>query len=165
MTSEVLMKLSQQRADLIATPLLVLLMLVFASAPRCAADPTSTLTQAGSSARAASSCPALEWNSQVQRAAQLANQSTSDYISFRSGAVPFTDPMPALRTIGYPDIDAKGMVLSGYGATEADALKALILQYQALRPDCTYTQAGVNAFRDQGGFNLASAVLIAPAKP
>lgn len=133
------------------------------TAPQAAADPTSTLTQAMQTLRTASNCAAVQWDPLVQRSAQLANRATSDYIGQRSAAVPFTDPMPALTTIGYAGV--KGMLLSGYGATEAEALHALVLQYQARKPDCSYTQFGADAFGDDAGFNLASAVLAVPARP
>lgn len=137
------------------------LALGLAAAPQCVADPTSTLSEAVSAARSASNCPGLQWDPLVQRAAQMANQSTSDYVGARTGAVPFTDPMPALKAIGYP-ANGKGMVLAGYGATEAAALRGLVLQYQALKPDCSYTAAGVDAIRDAAGLNLVAAVLVAP---
>lgn len=92
----------------------------------------------------------------------MANQSTSDYVNHRSAAVPFSDPMPALKTIGFTG-DARGMLLSGTGPTEADALHGVILQYQAFKPDCTFTQLGVDARRDPAGYNLAAAILVAPA--
>ncbi|MGE2713039.1 hypothetical protein ACQI4L_03165 [Mycolicibacterium litorale] len=132
------------------------------TAPSGYADPISTLAEAVNTARAASNCPPLQRDTLVERGAQMANKSTSDYINLRSAAVPFTDPMPALKTIGYPG-EGKGLVLAGYGVSEADALRALILQYRAFKPDCSYTQAGVDAMRDPAGFNLASAVLTAPA--
>lgn len=159
MTSEVRVRSVHRRANFIVVTSLAL---GLATAPQCTADPASTtLAEAVSAARSTSNCPGLQWDPLVQRAAQLANQSTSDYVATRTGAVPFTDPMPALKAIGYP-ASGKGMVLAGYGATEADALQGLILQYQAFKPDCSYTAAGVDAVRDAAGFNLAAAVLVAP---
>lgn len=92
----------------------------------------------------------------------MANQATAAYISHRSAAVPFTDPLPALATIGY--VGSKGMVLAGYGATEAEALQGLLLQYRGLKPDCSYTQFGTDMTRDDGGTALAAVVLTAPAE-
>lgn len=128
-------------------------------APLVMADPVSTLTSAVDTVRSASQCPPLQSDPLVERAAQMATQATSDYISHRSAAVPFTDPMPALKTIGYTGSTA--LLLSGYGTSEADAVHGLILQGRELIPNCQYTQYGVSATRDDGGFNLTSVVLAA----
>jgi uncharacterized protein YkwD len=130
------------------------------TAPAATADPLSSLTSAVDTIRSASSCPPLQPDALVQRAAEMAMQATSDYISHRSAAVPFTDPMPALKTIGYTG--GKALLLSGYGSDETDAIHGLVLQGRELIPDCAYTQYGVSAARDGGGFNLASVVLAAP---
>jgi uncharacterized protein YkwD len=130
------------------------------TAPAAAADPLSSLTSAVDSIRSASQCPPLQSDPLVQRAAQMAMQSTSDYISHRSAAVPFTDPMPALKTIGYTG--SKALLLSGYGTDETDAVHGLVLQGRELIPNCAYTQYGVSATRDDAGFNLTSVVLAAP---
>ncbi|MDT5000775.1 MAG: hypothetical protein QOK12_2880 [Mycobacterium sp.] len=130
------------------------------TAPAATADPLSSLTSAVDTIRGASSCPPLQPDPLVQRAAEMAMKATSDYISHRSAAVPFTDPMPALKTIGYTG--GKALLLSGYGADETDAIHGLVLQGRELIPDCAYTQYGVSAARDGGGFNLASVVLAAP---
>jgi hypothetical protein len=89
----------------------------------------------------------------------MAMQATSDYISHRSAAVPFTDPMPALKTIGYEGSNA--LLLSGYGTDEADAIHGLLLEGREAIPNCSYTQYGVSSMRDDGGFNLTSVVLAA----
>jgi uncharacterized protein YkwD len=123
------------------------------------ADPRSTLTSAVDSVRSASQCPPLRSDPLVERAAQMAMQATSDYISHRSAAVPFTDPMPALKTIGYTG--SKALLLSGYGADEADAIHAVLLEGREVILDCSYTQYGVSATRDDGGFNLTSVLLAA----
>jgi hypothetical protein len=130
------------------------------TAPAATADALSGLTSAVDTIRSASSCPPLQSDPLVQRASQMAMQATSDYISHRSAAVPFTDPMPALKTIGYTG--GKALLLSGYGSNETDAIHGLVLQGRELIPDCSYTQYGVSAARDGGGFNLASVVLAAP---
>ena len=90
----------------------------------------------------------------------MALQATSDYISHRNAAVPFTDPMPALKTIGYTG--SKAILLSGYGTDEADAIHGLVLEGRESIPNCSYTQYGASATRDDGGFNLTSLVLAAP---
>jgi hypothetical protein len=125
------------------------------------ADPQSPLGQAVIAARSASACAPLQSDPLVERVAAMANQSTSDYIAHRSAAVPFTDPLPALSTIGYSG--AKAIQLTGYGATQADAVRGLMFQWQALKPDCSYTQFGTSTWHDDAGFDLASAILVTPA--
>jgi hypothetical protein len=153
---------SSRRKSILAFVVAVPLATALTATPDAAADPTVTLTQAVLVARSSSSkCPALQQDPLVQRGAEMANQATGDYINQRSAAVPFTDPLPVLTTIGYTG--TKAVLLSGYGPTEADALKALMLQYQAKSLDCSYTQFGVDAVRDGAGFNLASVILTEPA--
>lgn len=150
---------SRQAAHVVAISFLTMAAATV-TAPGAAADPQSSLTSAVDNIRSASQCAPLQSDPFVQRAAQMAMQSTSDYISHRSAAVPFTDPMPALTTIGYNG--GKALLLSGYGANETDAIHGLILQGRDLIPNCSYTQYGVSAARDDGGFNLTAVVLAAP---
>lgn len=97
----------------------------------------------------------------AQRAAQLANAATADYVGFRSAAIPFTDPMPALTTIGYSG-DGRAMLLAGYGNDPDSALRALQLQWRTRKPDCSFTRFGTAVQHDETGFDVAAAVLIAP---
>jgi hypothetical protein len=128
-------------------------------APPAIADPLSALTGAVDTARGTSRCPPLQSDPLVERAAQMAVQATSGYINHRTAAIPFTDPMPALKTIGYPG--SKALLLSGYGTDDADAIQGLLLQGRESIPNCSYTQYGVSATRDDGGFTLTSVVLAA----
>jgi hypothetical protein len=89
----------------------------------------------------------------------MAMQATSGYINHRTAAIPFTDPMPALKTIGYTGSEA--LLLSGYGTDDADAIDGLLLEGRESIPNCSYTQYGVSATRDDGGFTLTSVVLAA----
>ena len=148
----------RQPAHLVAVSLLTMAAAT-ATAPWATAD-LSSLTSAVDTIRSASQCPPLQSDPFVQRAAEMAMQATSDYISHRSAAVPFTDPMPALKTIGYKGRTA--ILLSGYGTNETDAIHGLILQARDVVPKCSYTQYGVSAVRDDGGFDLTSVVLAAP---
>jgi hypothetical protein len=129
-------------------------------APPATADTVSNLTSAVDSVRSASRCPPLQSDPLVVRAAQMATQSLSDYIGHRSAAIPIGDPMPALKTIGYTG--TKAILLSGYGADEADAIHGLLLEGREPIPNCSYTQYGVSSTQDDDGFNLTSVVLAAP---
>jgi hypothetical protein len=130
-----------------------------ATAGPASAEPLPSLTSAIDSVRASSTCPPLVSDPLVVRSAELATQATSDYLSHRSAAVPFSDPLPALKTIGYPG--NKADLLSGYGENEIDSIHGLVLQALSKVTDCSFTQYGVNAsFED--GFVLTSVVLAGP---
>ncbi|EHB58511.1 hypothetical protein MycrhDRAFT_0947 [Mycolicibacterium rhodesiae JS60] len=129
-------------------------------APGSSADATSDLAGAVGVARSASHCPPLQADPLVERVAQMASANTSDYVNFRTSAVPFTDPMPALATIGYRG--SKALLFAGYGTTPADALRGVLLEFRQAKPDCTYTVSGINALGDSTGFYVASVVLAAP---
>jgi hypothetical protein len=127
------------------------------------ADPQSPLAEAVVAVRSASACPPLQSEPLVERVAAMANQQTSEYMAHRSAAVPFTDPLPPLSTIGYSG--SKALLLSGYGATDAEALHALMLQWQVHKPDCSYSHYGTSAWHDPADYHLASVVLAAPGGP
>jgi uncharacterized protein YkwD len=149
---------NRRTAHLIAISALAIAMATVI-APPAIADPLSTLTSAVDTVRGASRCPPLQSDPRVERAAQMAMQATSGYINHRTAAIPFTDPMPALKTIGYTGSEA--LLLSGYGTDDADAIEGLLLEGRESIPNCSYTQYGVSATRDDGGFTLTSVVLAA----
>jgi hypothetical protein len=131
-----------------------------AMTPVAIASPTSPLAQAVDTVRNASSCPPLQSDPLVERVAGMATAETSGYSSHNSAAVPFTDPLPALKTIGYPG--GAALLLSGYGATEGDAIHALMLQWRTAVPACTYTQYGVSTLRGESGAVFTAVVLATP---
>jgi hypothetical protein len=125
---------------------------------RASADPQGSLSRAVDNFRG-SSCSPLQSDPLVTRAAQMANQESREYIRYRSAVVPFTDPMPALKTIGFTG--SKALLVSGYGKNERDSIHGLIVEgHDALR-DCTWTQYGVDTLEDEG-FILTSVVLARP---
>jgi len=121
------------------------------------AEPETSLTSAVDAARG--SCPPLRSDPLVVRAAQLANRGTADYITHRSAASPVSDPMPALRTVGYAG--SKARLLSGYGTNERDAIHGLVVQGYKTIPDCSFTQYGADVHQEEG-FVLTSVILAAP---
>jgi hypothetical protein len=149
---------NRRTPDIIAISALAMAMATV-MAPPAMADPLSTLTSAVDTVRGASRCPSLQSDPLVERAAQMAMQATSGYINHRTAAIPFTDPMPALKTIGYTGSEA--LLLSGYGTDDADAIDGLLIEGRESIPNCSYTQYGVSATRDDGGFTLTSVVLAA----
>jgi hypothetical protein len=129
-------------------------------APPAMADTVANLTSAVDSVRSASRCPPLQSDPLVLRAAQMATQRLSDYIGHRTAAIPISDPMPALKTIGYPG--TKATLVGGYGADEADSIHGLLLEGREAIPNCSYTQYGVSSTQDDDGFYLTTVVLAAP---
>lgn len=130
------------------------------TAPLAAADPANELAAAVATERAAAHCPPLQSDPLVTRVAQLASENTREYAVFRTAAVPFTDPLPALATVGHPA--SKAILLSGYGSSAADALRGVVLNYRAAQPDCTFTQSGTDVQQDDTGAYIASVVLATP---
>lgn len=128
--------------------------------PPAVATPSSSLGQAVETIRNGSQCPPLHSDPLVERVADMAAEGTSGYSSHRQAAVPFTDPLPALKAIGYPGDVA--LLLSGYGASEVDAVHALILQWRIAKPDCTYTDYGLSTLRDEAGRVFTAVVLATP---
>jgi hypothetical protein len=128
--------------------------------PSAAANPTSPLAQAVDAVRSASQCPPLQSDSLVERVAGMATAETSGYSSHREAAVPFTDPLPALKAIGYPGNAA--LLLSGYGTSETDAVHALMLQWRTAPMGCTYTHFGLSTVHDEAGSVFTAVVLAAP---
>lgn len=145
-------------------PLLVTIALLSAAttvtAPTAVADSQSNLTSAVDTIRSASRCSPLQSDPLVQRAAEMATKGTSDYISHRSAAVPFSDPMPALKTIGYTG--SKGKLVSGYGSNETDSIHGLIVTGSDMIANCALTQYGVSSALDDQGFTLTAVILAAP---
>jgi hypothetical protein len=138
---------------------LVATIATIATAGPASAEPLPALTSAIDEVRAASTCPPLVSDPLVVRSAELATQETSDYLSHRSAVVPFDDPRPALKAIGYPG--SRGLLLSGYGENVADSIHGVVLEALSKVPDCSFPQYGVNAsFED--GFVLTSVVLAGP---
>lgn len=108
--------------------------------------------------RAASTCPALAHDPLVQRAAELSNRSTEDYLNHTAEHVPVADPLFVLHDLGS---DAQRAVqLQGQGPTLADALKGALLQGNSTIPDCSYTRFGTSVIEHAAsGHTLVVAVL------
>lgn len=130
----------------------VLAATVVISAP-ASADPLSDLDGAVNTARAASHCAPLRSDPLVTRSAELATRNTSDFMTYRSAVVPFTDPLPALKTVGYRA--SKAELFSGYGKSEADSLEGLLIESRNAITDCAYTQYGVSAIFSEFGISAS----------
>lgn len=132
---------------------------VTATATPAAAHPSSELTAVLNAERSAALCPPLQAEAAVEQVAHMASQNNLKYAAFQTAAVPFTDPMPALTTIGHPA--SKALLLSGYGSSSTDALHFVTLSYRALKPDCSYTQYGGSVLQNDAGHYFVSVVLTA----
>ena len=123
------------------------------------AAPSSEVAAAVDAIRNGSGCGAFQSDPVVQRTADLALRESSDYKNFRAATVPFDDPIPALKTAGFTG--DKAILLSGFGADDASALRGALLQGHAAFLDCSYSLYGVSAARDESG-SLVSIVLAGP---
>lgn len=129
---------------------------VSATPPTASADPASNLAAAVDTALA--HCPARQTDPLVERAAQLALHETDDYITHRSAYVPFTDPVQALKAIGYKC--DKAVLFSGYGAAQADAIEGLMMEGAGRFSDCDYKRFGSAAlYNSDHDYYLTSLVL------
>jgi hypothetical protein len=79
----------------------------------------------------------------VDQAAAAINGTTDKWIDNASRAVPETDALSILKDLGYGG--SKAAILSGAAHTDADAIKAILLQGYAKIPDCSYADFGVSA--------------------
>ena len=142
------------------TALLAVALPLLLTATPSRADPASDLSAEIVSLRTGAGCPAPQEDPRMEQVAQMASENTRDYAGFRTSAVPFTDPAPALAAIGHPA--ATSILLSGYGPTEVEAVRGVTVHYQALKPDCSYQRFGASLLYDEAGFYVASAVLATP---
>jgi hypothetical protein len=120
-----------------------------AVAPPATASTTDLLREAVVAARGAA-CGPLRPDPVVDKAAEEINETTDEYINFAARAVPETDALSPLKDLGYGGSTAA--ILSSAAQTDANAIKALLLQGYAKIPDCSYRDLGVstlyNAKRD-----------------
>lgn len=129
-------------------------------APPAPADPIASLRVGVASLRNVTSCGPLRYNAVVTQAAESIARSTSDYLNHNATAQPIADAVPELRRLGYGG--NKGHILQGHGEAETDAVKYVLLEGAAAKPDC-YTDFGVAVLTNASiGQVLASAVLAGP---
>jgi hypothetical protein len=130
-------------------------------APSAFADSVTRVQDAMAAARAGTSCPPLNYNPVVEKAAAIINKSTDDYIDHISTYQPITDPMPGLKDLGYGG--NKVALLQGALSNEADAIKGALLEGHAAIPDCSYTDLGIDVRRNEATDNLLVVYLLAGA--
>lgn len=141
-----------------------------ALAPPAPADPVTEVRGAVVFARSETSCAPLRYDPIVERAAEVFNRMTDDYLNHtatrvqnkdtRPGSIP--DPLPGLTDLGYAG--TKAFLLQGAHHDDALAIKGALLQGYASGKisDCSFTDFGADMRRNERtGYNLVSVVLAA----
>ncbi len=134
------------------------LVLTLAAAPTAAADTTSDLRAAVLGVRAG--CPSMQADSTLDKVAERANYETQAYYTHTAQSIPFEDPMPELRDLGYHANKAK--LIPSYGDSVEKAIGGITMAgFQAI-PDCSYTRYGVNVLDNSSsaGYVLAALMLV-----
>jgi hypothetical protein len=122
------------------------------------ADPNSGLGAAVLAARG-TSCAPLRPDRMVEQAASQINQSTGRWLDHTARAAPVADALPLLKDLGYTG--SKATTLSGAGKTEADSIKALVLQGYLAIPNCEYIDYGVNSLYNESKHIILTTVVLA----
>jgi hypothetical protein len=126
-------------------------------APPSAADTVDRLRAAVDAARGAS-CGPLRDDPIVAQAANEINESNDRWLDHASRAVPVPEALPLLTDLGYDGSAAT--ILYGAGKSEADSIKALLLQGYLKIPDCSYVDVGVSVLQgNSDGWILSTVVL------
>lgn len=131
-------------------------------APSCVADAVDNVKAAVAADRAGSSCAPLRSHPVVERVAQVVNKSYNDWLDNNANHVPIKDPRPGLKELGYGG--SKGVFVGGVSQTsEAEAIRATLLEGFDKIPDCSYTDFGVSELRNEkSGWYLIALVLAGP---
>ncbi|BCO60205.1 hypothetical protein MINTM008_01570 [Mycobacterium intracellulare] len=173
-------KLAHRAAATVAATMAVSLL----STPPAGAEPITGLQQAVTAARGSTHCSPLRYDPVVERAAQIVNKSTDDYVSNRAKNVPadgVTDALPILKDLGSGATKAWSLQGAGH-SSDADAIKSVLLEGNtpgagkdlrvssgnfkpleqagpAAFANCAYTDYGASLLHNDMGFSLAVVVL------
>lgn len=132
-----------------------------APAPAARADVSDNLRSAVAQVRAGTSCGAFRSDPVAEQVAAKINQSTQDYMEHRANQTPIDDPLTGLKILGYQG--SRATLLQGASMSDADSIKALILQGYDRLPDCTYTDFGANMQQNERTGYWLTAVVLAGA--
>jgi hypothetical protein len=126
------------------------------------ADGVDIVTNAVMAARAGSSCGSLRPDPTVQRVAEVINKSFKEWADHAANHAPIEDPMPGLKELGYRG--SKGVYFGGASTrSQAEAIRAALLEGYAIIPDCSYSDIGATMVLDEvSGQNLVAVVLAGP---
>jgi hypothetical protein len=137
---------------------MMLLVIAFAPAPGARADATDNLRSAVAQVRAGTSCGALRADPIADQVAAKINQSTQNYMEHQATQTPIDEPLTGLKILGYHG--SRATLLQGASTSDADSIKALILQGYDKIPDCAYTDFGANMQQNERtGYWLTVVVL------
>lgn len=131
---------------------------VIAVAPVASADPSGTLRAAVTAARG-TACGPLRSDAVVEQTADQVNESNDKWLDHAARAAPVPDAMPVLKDLGYGG--SKATILYGAGSTDADAIKALLLEGYLKIPDCSYTDYGVSSLHNQSKDIILTTLVLA----
>jgi hypothetical protein len=125
------------------------------------ADPAPDLARAVSAAHG--NCGPLAYDPRVERAADIVNRSTYDFLQHTAQNVPADDPHPTAIVKDLGIEGTKSYALQGAGQDEADAVRGLLLQGFNAIPDCGYTSVGTSRLYEPGsGYYLVVVVMVGP---
>ncbi len=127
--------------------------------PLVAIADTSDSLRSGVSSVRGTACAPLRSDPAIDQAAAQINDTTDKYINNAARAIPETDALPVLKDVGYGG--TKAVILSGAAATEANAVKAILLQGFADIPDCSYSDFGVSAMYNAKKDMILTTVVLA----
>jgi hypothetical protein len=127
-------------------------------APSAMADSSDTLRAALMAARGAA-CGPLRSNPLVEKTAAEVNASNDKWLNHDARVAPESDALPRLKDLGYGG--SKAAILIGAGATDANSIKALLLQGYLAIPDCSYTDYGVSAVHNTAKDMILTTVVLA----
>ena len=127
-------------------------------APSAVADSSDILRAALLAARAAP-CGPLRSDPLVEKTATEVNESTDRWIDHDARVEPEADALPRLKDLGYGG--SKAAILTGAGATDADSIKAVLLQGYLKIPDCSYTDYGVSALHNTSKDMILTTIVLA----
>jgi hypothetical protein len=135
----------------------VSVVLAISLASTATADVTEDLRASVNGARGG--CPALQADPVLNDAAIRATSETEAYIEHTARSIPFEDPMPVLREMGYNAAKAKLVV--GYGDSQEKAIRGVnVLGWNTI-PDCSYTKYGLSAVYGARGDYVLTAMVLA----
>lgn len=129
-----------------------------AVAPSAVADSVDSLRAAIAAARE-TACGPLQSDPVIDQAAERINETTDKWIDHTARAVPETDALPILKDLGYGGSTA--VILSGAAKSDADAIRAILLQGYSKIPDCSYTDFGVSALHNATKDMILTTVVLA----
>jgi hypothetical protein len=127
-------------------------------APSAAAQPSGRLRDAVAAARGAS-CGPLRSDPVVDKAAEEINGTHDKWLDHAARATPETNALAVLKDLGYRG--TKAAILLGAAVTDANAIKAALLQGYLKIPDCSYTDYGVSTLHNKTKDMILTTVVLA----